>query len=165
MLFVTKVGAADFGVKLYPEGEALVLTDYAGEVPLLPQASICHRKPIFAAWYTPVFDLGAPSREKSIHRLTMTAEPGIAGELSFGFDTRRERHMREGGESRGFSFDSLDFRDFAFTTGFASSLTKRIFVRGFNYIQFRFVSEGDTDASIGAFEAEYSILTSKGGLR
>jgi lipoprotein NlpI len=73
--------------------------------------------------------------------------------------------MREGGESRGFSFDSLDFRDFAFTTGFASSLTKRIFVRGFNYIQFRFVSEGDTDASIGAFEAEYSILTSKGGLR
>lgn len=165
VLFVTKVGAADFRVKLYPEGEALVLTDYAGEVPLLPQASICHREPIFAAWYTPVFDLGAPSREKSIHRLTMTAEPGIVGKLSFGFDTRRERHMREGGESRGFSFDSLDFRDFAFTTGFASSLTKRIFVRGFNYIQFRFVSEGDTDASIGAFEAEYSILTSKGGLR
>lgn len=164
-LYVTEAGAADFRVKLYPEGEALVLTDYAGEVPLLPQASICHREPIFAAWYTPVFDLGAPSREKSIHRLTMTAEPGIVGRMSFGFDTRRERHMREGGESRAFSFGSLDFRDFAFTTGFASSLTKRIFVRGFNYIQFRFVSEGDTDASIGAFEAEYSILSSKGGLR
>ena len=164
-LYVTQAGASDFRVKTHADGKALTLTDYDGEVPLLPQASICHRAPIFAAWYTPVLDLGYPAREKSIHRLTMTAEPGIAGKLSFGFDTRRERHMREGGESRAFSFDSLSFRDFAFTTGFASSLTKRIFVRGFNYIQFRFVSEGDTDASIGAFEAEYSILSSKGGLR
>jgi hypothetical protein len=164
-LYVTQAGASDFRVKTHADGKALTLTDYDGEVPLLPQASLCHREIIRAAWYTPVFDLGYPAREKSIHRLTMTAEPGIAGKLSFGFDTRRERHMREGGESRAFSFDSLSFRDFAFTTGFASSLTKRIFVRGFNYIQFRFVSEGDTDASIGAFEAEYSILSSKGGLR
>jgi hypothetical protein len=165
-LRVTEVGAADFHLKRYPDGEVLALTDYDGEVPILPQCYICRHKPIRAAWYTPVFDLGYPAREKSLHRLTLTSEPGMVGQMTFGFDTRCERHMHDvKGSGGAFSFESLDYRDFTFTTGFAHSFTKRIFVRGFNYIQFRFVSESDTDGSINRFEAEYSILSQKGGIR
>lgn len=165
-LRVTEVGAADFRLKRYPDGEVLALTDYDGEVPILPQCYICRHKPIRAAWYTPVFDLGYPAREKSLHRLTLTSEPGMVGQMTFGFDTRCERHMHDvKGSGGAFSFESLDYRDFTFTTGFAHSFTKRIFVRGFNYIQFRFVSESDTDGSINRFEAEYSILSQKGGIR
>jgi hypothetical protein len=165
-LYATQATAGDFRLKTHRDGEILVLTDYDGEVPLLPQANICRHRAIRAAWYTPVFDLGYPAREKSLHRLTLTSEPGIVGQMTFGFDTRCERHMHDvKGSGGAFSFESLDYRDFTFTTGFAHSFTKRIFARGFNYIQFRFVSESDTDGSINRFEAEYSILSQKGGIR
>ena len=168
-----EVGPVDFRLRRYPDGEVLTLTDYDGEVPILPQASICRHHPIRAAWYTPVFDLGSAAHEKSLHRMTMIAEPGIVGTLRFGFETRgfdqevrREVTLHDVlGSGRGFSFEDLTFEDFSFATGFAHSFTKRLFVRGFNYIMFRFVSDEETDCGIGGFEAVFSIHSRKGGVR
>lgn len=168
-----EVGAVDFRLSRYLDGDVLTLTDYDGEVPILPQASICRHHPIRAAWYTPVFDLGSAAHEKSLHRMTMIAEPGIVGTLRFGFETRgfesevrREVTLHDVlGSGRGFSFEDLTFEDFSFATGFAHSFTKRLFVRGFNYIMFRFVSDEETDCGIGGFEAVFSINSRKGGVR
>lgn len=168
-----EVGPVDFRLKRYLDGDVLTLTDYDGEVPILPQASICRHHPIRAAWYTPVFDLGSAAYEKSLHRMTMIAEPGIVGTLRFGFETRgfdqevrREVTLHDVlGGGRGFSFEDLTFEDFSFATGFAHSFTKRLFVRGFNYIMFRFVSDEETDCGIGGFEAVFSIHSRKGGVR
>ena len=103
----------------------------------------------------------------------MIAEPGIVGTLRFGFETRgfdqevrREVTLHDVlGSGRGFSFEDLTFEDFSFATGFAHSFTKRLFVRGFNYIMFRFVSDEETDCGIGGFEAVFSIHSRKGGVR
>ena len=168
-----EVGAVDFRLSRYLDGGVLTLTDYGGEVPILPQASTCRHHPIRAAWYTPVFDLGSAAHEKSLHRMTMIAEPGIVGTLRFGFETRgfesevrREVTLHDVlGSGRGFSFEDLTFEDFSFATGFAHSFTKRLFVRGFNYIMFRFVSDEETDCGIGGFEAVFSINSRKGGVR
>lgn len=172
-LYATQVTAGDFRLKTHRDGEILVLTDYDGEVPLLPQASICRHRAIRAAWYTPAFDLGSAAYEKTLHSMTMIAEPGIEGVLRFGFETRnfeadvrREVHLHDVmGSGRGFSFEDLTFEDFSFATGFAHSFTKRLFVRGFNYIMFRFVSDEETDCGIGGFEAVFTVNSRKGGVR
>jgi hypothetical protein len=172
-LYATQVTAGDFRLKTHRDGEILVLTDYDGEVPLLPQASICRHRAIRAAWYTPAFDLGSAAYEKTLHSMTMIAEPGIEGVLRFGFETRnfeadvrREVHLHDVmGSGRGFSFEDLTFEDFSFATGFAHSFTKRLFVRGFNYIMFRFLSDEETDCGIGGFEAVFTVNSRKGGVR
>lgn len=172
-LRVVDVGEGDFRLARYVGGEPLVLTDYDGEVPILPQASICRHRAIRSAWYTPVFDLGSAAHEKTLHQMTMIAEPGIEGVLRFGFETRnfeaetrREVHLHDVmGSGRGFSFEDLTFEDFSFATGFAHSYTKRLFVRGFNYIMFRFVSDEETDCGIGGFEAVFTVNSRKGGVR
>jgi len=172
-LYVTQATAGDFRLKTHRDGEILALTDYDGEVPLLPQASICRHRAIRAAWYTPAFDLGSAAYEKTLHSMTMIAEPGIEGVLRFGFETRnfeadvrREVHLHDVmGSGRGFSFEDLTFEDFSFATGFAHSFTKRLFVRGFNYIMFRFLSDEETDCGIGGFEAVFTVNSRKGGVR
>lgn len=164
-LYVAEVADGDIRVALYRGGAALTLTAYDGDVPSLPTGRLIHARAVEARWVTPVFDLGSAAHGKTLLSLSMTAEPGIGGQMTYGYETRREISEYELRGSRPFSFDSLSYRDFSFDTGFAKSDTRRVFDRGFNYIAFRFSSETDTDCAIGAFSAMYKFNGYQGGIR
>ena len=164
-LYVADVVDGDFRLKPYKGGAVLQLSAYDGEVPSMPTGCIIHKRPVAAIWVTPTFDLGSAAHGKTLLSVSMTAEPGVYSRMSYGYETRSEICEHDLRGSRVFSFDSLDYRDFSFDTGFARSDTRRVFTRGFNYISFRFCSEGDTDCAIGSFSAIYKIDGYQGGVR
>ena len=56
-----------------------------------------------------------------------------------------------------FSFDNLDFNNFSFMSAFANSYTKKVLVRNFNYIMFKFRSSNDTNCIINNLTIVYKI--------
>ena len=139
-----------------------------------------HVTPVEAEWITPIMDLGTNDKSKSLVQLTVATEPGINGSVTFGYETRRilrqmqaerayavsaERSAVEIGKERGFSFDDLDFNSFSFDTAFAHSYTKRVCLRNFNFIQFRFGSDTDEDCAVSGVTLVYKVNQNNRGVR
>lgn len=139
-----------------------------------------HVTPVTAEWVTPIMDLGTNAQSKSLVQLTVATEPGINGSVTFGYETRRilrqvqaerafavsaEHSAVEIGGDRGFSFDDLDFDSFSFDTAFAHSYTKRVCLRNFNFIQFKFGSDTDEDCAVSGVTLVYKINQNNRGVR
>lgn len=164
-LYLTQVNEGSFALKLWAQGEALMLSAYDGALPSLPTGRMVHRVPVCARWVTPVLDLGSASHPKTLLSMSVTAEPGIHGHMTYGYETRREMRMHELRGGQPFSLDGLSFHEFSFDTGFARSDTRRLYERGFNYITFCIRSDTDTDCAIAAIEAIYKFNGYQGGLK
>lgn len=136
--------------------------------------------PVKAEWVTPVMDLGTNLYSKSLLSITVATEPGIDGTVTFGYETRRVlRHLEAGralavsaeagatvvGGGEGFSFGDIDFNQFAFDTAFACSYTRRLHLRNFNFITFRFGSETERDCAVSSAVAVYKINRKNMGVR
>ena len=139
-----------------------------------------HEEPVCAEWITPIMDLGTNAQSKSLVQMTVATEPGINGSVTFGYETRRilrqvqaerafavsaEHSAVEIGGDRGFSFDDLDFNSFSFDTAFAHSYTKRVCLRNFNFIQFKFGSDTDEDCAVSGVTLVYKINQNNRGVR
>ncbi len=136
--------------------------------------------PVKAEWVTPVLDLGTNAYSKSLLSLTVATEPGIDGTVTFGYETRRVlRHVEAGrslaisteagatvvGGGEGFSFDDIDFNQFSFDTAFACSYTRRMNLRNFNFITFRFGSDSERDCAVSSAMVTYKINRKNRGVR
>lgn len=147
-----------FGLALYPGGEALRLVDYRGSaMPTNPVARLWRTENVRARWCTPVFDCGTNECSKTLLKLTLAAEPGNGDHVTFGYETRMSsRAFALEGNGR-FSFADLAFSAFSFESGFQNSCSVNVKERNWNYIAFRFSSDGDGDCSIHELTAIYKI--------
>jgi len=139
-----------------------------------------HVTPVEAEWITPIMDFGTNAQSKTLLQLTVATEPGIEGNVTFGYETRRmlrqmhadralavpvEQNAVEIGGDKGFSFDDIDFNNFSFDTAFACSYTKRMCLRNFNFIQFKFGSNTDEDCAVSGVTLIYKINQNYRGVR
>lgn len=125
-----------------------------------------HVSPVRAEWVTPIMDFGTNASAKTLLGFTVATEPGIGGLVTFGYETRRMEGTMAipiGGE--GFDFSGLDFNNFSFDASFACSFTRRMNLRNFNFIVFRFGSDIDQDCAVSGVTLQYKINRKNLGVR
>ena len=124
-----------------------------------------HRKNVVARWCTPVLDLGTNTYAKTLLSMTVSTDASTNGKLSIGYETRTVSRLISAKGVHSFSFEDLSFEDFTFEGAFASSYTRRVNARNFNYIMFRFLSDNDCDCAVNSFTARYKINKANKGVR
>lgn len=135
-----------------------------------------HVSPVRAEWVTPIMDFGSNASAKTLLGFTVATEPGIGGLVTFGYETRR----MEGGllakravssnidtylGHEGLDFSKMDFDHFSFDASFACSFTRRMNLRNFNFIVFRFGSDIDQDCAVSSVTLQYKINRKNLGVR
>ena len=110
-------------------------------------AKILKEENVVSEWYTPMLDFGCIDKNKSLLKISLTTEPTSNGKLIFGYRTKDYTSEIQGKGLNSFSFDNIDFTSFSFLTSFANSYTIDV-KEDFNYIQFYFKSDTNTDCVI-----------------
>ena len=164
-LYITNVTETSFQLKDYRTSDVLILSNYNGSIPSIPVARFTHRANVVAKWYTPIFDFGTNESSKTLLKLTISTEPEVNGQLSFGYETKSVNKLLEAKGINVFSFEDLSFENFSFDTGFASSYSVKVKERNFNFIIFRFVSDNEYDCAINTFTVLYKINKSNKGVK
>lgn len=153
---------ANLGAK---EPLKLISPPYAGESEPLG-VKLNYRRNVCAEWLTPVMDLGTNAYSKNLHRISISSEPSIGGKIEFGFKTRNVDRLMSAKGVATFSFDDIDFNRFSFElNSFATSYTKQLLVRNFNYIILRLRSDNDRAAAVNSIGIEFSIIKKNKGVR
>lgn len=116
-----------------------------------------HQNNITAEWYSGIFDMGSNVYSKTLLWLTISTDPNITGNVSFGYETSNTTNMHNYKTVGAFSFDDLSFENFSFECGFASSYTIKTLAKDFNYIMFRYISNDDCDCAVNDITATYKI--------
>lgn len=156
-MFIADVSASIFKLKHTTDGRIVTLISYNNSVPSNLLASIILRRNVVAEWYSPVFDFGTNMYSKTLLSLTISTDPSTNGKLEFGYETKNLDTMHQARGMNTFSFDNLDFNNFSFMSAFANSYTKKVLVRNFNYIMFKFRSSNDTNCIINNLTIVYKI--------
>ena len=121
---------------------------------------------IVSHWESPIFDLGSAEYSKNIYSITITPEPIIGGEVTFGFRVKDKREDFSVEGTNLFDFNTIDFTNFTFETStFAKSFTKKIRVRNANFLMFYFRSENDKDSAINSMSITYEYGKLNKGVR
>ena len=170
-LYITGVDERDAGeiyLTEYKGGERLVLM--TGEYNAIPQprAIIEYSKNVVAEWYSQIMDMGTNEQSKTLLKMTISCEPEMNGNISFGYETKAVSRIigaRGFKDMRVFSFDDLSFENFTFDSGYASSYSVKVNVRNFNFIVFRVISDGDTDCAVNDITLIYKINKSNIGVK
>lgn len=156
-MFIADVSGSIFKLKHTIDGRIVTLIKYNNSVPSNLLASIILRRNVVAEWYSPVFDFGTNMYSKTLLSLTISTDPSTNGKLEFGYETKNLDKMHQARGMNTFSFDNLDFNNFSFMSAFANSYTKKVLVRNFNYIMFKFRSSNDTNCIINNLTIVYKI--------
>ena len=164
-LYITNVTEDSFQLKDYRTSGAITLSAYNGTAPSMPIAKFTHRENVVAKWYTPIFDFGTNESSKTLLKLTISTEPEVNGQLSFGYETKSVNKLLNAKGINVFSFENLSFENFSFDTGFASSYSVKVKERNFNFIIFRFISDNEFDCAINTFTVLYKINKSNKGVK
>lgn len=152
-------------VSLYEGGEPLTMMSYAGGALNNLYGRMVHVDTVTAEWYTPALDLGTNTQRKTLTRLTVAAEPGHSGRVSFGYETRAVSKLAAQTVGMGgLNLGNLDFNEFSLSD-FAASWTARVLERNVNYIAFRWRSDEATDCRVDSITARYKVTGDiRGGL-
>lgn len=126
---------------------------------------IINKQNVVSEWYSPILDMGTNAYSKTLLKITVSTEPEVNGNISFGYETKEVSKSVGAKGINVFSFDRFSFENFSFNTGFASSYSVRVRERNFNYIIFRFVSDSNTDCAVNDFTVSYKINKSNIGVR
>lgn len=153
---------ANLGAK---EPLKLISPPYAGESAPLG-VKLNYRRNVCAEWLTPVMDLGTNAYSKNLHRISISSEPSIGGKIEFGFKIRNVDMLMSAKGVATFSFDDIDFNRFSFElNSFATSYTKQLLIRNFNYIMLQLKSDNDRAAAVNGIGIEFSIIKKNKGVR
>ena len=102
---------------------------------------------------------------KTLLRMTLSASSDVGERLKFGYRTKQNALMISNKGASYLDFDDVSFENFSFDTRFADSYTTKVNVRNFNYIQFRFASDGKNNFAVNNFTALYKINKMNRGVR
>ena len=64
----------------------MTLSVYNETVPFGLVSKFTHRENVVAKWYTPIFDFGTNESSKTLLKITISTEPEVNGQLSFGYE-------------------------------------------------------------------------------
>ena len=81
-----------------------------------------------------------------------------------GFDTRYHRDGFEVKGSKEFSFEDIDFFDFSFDVGFATSYSRRLNKRNVNYISLWYKSEDGKCCALNSIALLYKVNKNNRGV-
>lgn len=118
--------------------------------------------PINAHWKSAIIDLENSMRRKNLWSLSTTVIPTEGGFVKVGYKTRYNERMPDQMDKQvegaySFSFDDIDFSMFNFDCGgFINAFRRRVFERGFIYMQLGFMSESVGDCVVTEIAVEYS---------
>lgn len=152
----------------------LVLYNNGLDISANTTAQIIYKNNVVCEWYSPILDLGANDYSKDLESIAITLDPTYRGVVQFGYETKivtsllQARQIQSAASetrSRYFTFEDIDFNNFSFDTAFASSYTKKIRVRNFNYIMFKFKSSDDKCAAVHSINLTYKIYKKNRGVR
>lgn len=160
--------AGEFYLREFRDGDILTLME--GEYNAIPQpvATITYSKNVVAEWYSSIMDMGSNDQAKTLLKMTISTEPEINGNISFGYETKAVSKLigARGFENMSvFALDNLSFENFSFDCGYASSYSVRVNERNFNFIIFRFISDSDTDCAVNDITLIYKINRSNIGVK
>jgi len=174
-LFIDELDEANYEFKVtrHEGGVAMKFTFYSAtiddetfhEIELIN----IHRVNVVAKWYTPVLDLGTTLYSKTLLSMTLSVEQENQSSIEFGFQTNNviknlsatDQYV---GGTADIDLSGLDFQNFTLQ-GFATSYTKKVKCRNFNYISFHFESDNDQDCAINNFSFNYQINNQNRGVR
>ena len=176
-LYVSEIGTTTFKLSNqfnHEEVLDLVLYNNGSDISANTIAQIILKDNIVYEWYSPILDLGLNDYSKELESLTIVLDPMYKGMVQFGYETKIVTSLLESKQiqntsnevkSRYFSFDDLDFNDFSFDNSVASSFTKKVRVRNFNYIMFKFKSDDANGAAVHSIGLTYKIYKKNRGVR
>ena len=154
-----------FQLKSYKTTDVLVLSEYNSSLPSYPTALFTHKENVVAEWFTPIFDFGTNESSKTLLKLTISSEPEVNGELSFGYETKSVNKLINAKGINVFSFENFSFETFTFDTSFASSYSVKLKERNFNFIIFKFISDNEYNCAINNFTVMYKVNKSNKGVK
>lgn len=164
-LYLCNTTKTDFELKYYKDSNPIRLVAYNNISPTNPLASLVTNRNVVAVWTTPILDFGTNSQSKTLLQLTIATEPTVNGEITFGYDTKDVSKAIQAKGVAVFDFDNINFENFSFDTGFASSYTKKVKQRNFNFIIFRFESDNEYNCAVNTFSVLYKINKMNKGVR
>lgn len=164
-MFITNPTESSFQLKHSTTSEAIRLINYNNIAPIDLLARVVLKHNVVAEWYSPVMDLGTNEYSKTLLSVTISTDPSTNGALEFGYETRNIDKFHQARGMRTFSFENFDFNNFSFETAFANSYTKKVLVRNFNYIMFKFRSDNSANCIINNFTVRYKINKTNKGVR
>ena len=135
---------------------------------------LIYRNPVEAEWISPILDLGSNNKSKTLDSITIQVDSSANGLVNFGYETRKVDSMLESKQVKRttdaekqlvFSFDDIDFNNFTFETAFASSYTKKMHERNFNYIIFKWISKDDKNSAVNSIGVVYHLCKNNRGLK
>lgn len=166
----------DFKLKRYLNGNVIgfifysegLITDTNDNYNL--PAIYTHRDNVVSLWYSSIIDCGTNFESKTLSSITITSEQESQGSVTFGYQTNNVLKNVSAldpdiiGGTNQLDLEGLDFSNFTLS-GFATSYTKRVKVRNFNFISFFFESDNDSDCSIDSFVIKFRINKKNRGVR
>lgn len=164
-LYLTNIKNGSFQLKALKNAESLRLVAYNNIQPTNTIANMIRNRNVVAVWTTPILDFGTNSQSKTLLQLTIATEPTTNGKVTFGFETKDVIKKMQAQGLAIFDFNDINFENFTFETEFASSYTKKIKYRNFNYIIFRFESDNESNCVVNTFSVLYKINKMNKGVR
>lgn len=164
-LYLTNIKNGSFQLKALKNAESLRLVAYNNIQPTNTIANMIRNRNVVAVWTTPILDFGTNSQSKTLLQLTIATEPTTNGKVTFGFETKDVIKKMQAQGLAIFDFNDINFENFTFETEFASSYTKKIKYRNFNYIIFRFESDNESNCIVNTFSVLYKINKMNKGVR
>lgn len=121
--------------------------------------------PVRMVWYSSIMDLGTNMFTKTLFALTISADAATTGKIDFGFDTRNISSNIQSLNFQVFDFNDIDFHNFTFLTAIASSYTKQVKEKDFNFIILKIGSETPSSAIINSLQILYKVNQMNRGIR
>lgn len=160
-LYVTENDAVShtFKLKKYIDGEAIDFIFYNGtstDDSIVTAISIIliTKTNVSAAWLTAFMSLGSDVYSKTLLSLTLTIKPEENGQVSVGYETRNFVLDDPVSGLTLASLEDMSLASFSLAS-LATSFTKKVKERNFNYIYFYFISNNEYPCTITALTVRF----------
>ena len=128
-------------------------------------------QPVSCYYHTKLYNFGTSIVAKTISSLTLTSDNSLYSECMFGYRTKYEinydyQYNYQHGNIIGIDYTDYDYTEIVYDpyNNFAQSFTYPSRIRNFNYIQFAFLNNEDTNCALTSLSIVYSLGVRKRGL-
>lgn len=179
-MYVQRVieNANAFLVKRSIDSQAIIFGAFGDSVSTNVNFIITLHHPVAMIWHSALMDLGTSMYSKTLLQLSLSSKSMVKDAIEFGYEiTKNLEALRDGSitenyqqslyfnEQTALNFNDMNFDMFTFGGSGASSFTKRLKVRNFNFITFRILSTSPIECSINDLSAVYMVNRMNRGVR
>ena len=140
------------------EGEKVELIEYNAVSSY--SATLYKKFPVVAYWQTGSYDFGSSIYSKTMERFSVAFDRESPKQLKLYYTTAyngSEKLIKALEKNTDFDFDIFSFLLFTFNQRFETSFTRKFFIRNFNFIAFRLLSDDAEDFSVDSLSFIYKV--------